>query len=411
MLTLRIALRYLFSRKTHSAVNVISMISVIGVAVATIAIVCVLSVFNGFSELALDKISHIAPDLRIESSRGKIIADADSLLKVISAIDDVEKAAPTIEEKGLLIYDSNQLPVELKGITQDYSEIKGIDSLVKSDGIFLLNDSLYGDFAILSIGVAINLNARPSTDFPLEVYVPNRLGRYNPANPAASFRSDTLLVGGVYQSEQAEYDTNTALVPLDMMRSLLDYPCEATAIEVKVADSQSTEKVKKAIAQQLSGEYTVKNRLQQQEQSFKMIEVEKWITFVLLAFILIIASFNIISTLSMLIIEKDSNIRTLYSLGATKTAIRRIFIMEGWLISAAGGIFGIIVGVAMCLAQEWWGFIKLGGNHDAMSTDIYPVKVEFVDIVSVLLLVALIGLFTSLLTSVFMRKRLSQGDN
>lgn len=411
MLTLRIALRYLFSRKTHSAVNVISMISVIGVAVATIAIVCVLSVFNGFSELALDKISHIAPDLRIESSRGKIIADADSLLKVISATDGVEKAAPTIEEKGLLIYDSNQLPVELKGITQDYSEITGIDSLVKSDGIFLLNDSLYGDFAILSIGVAINLNARPSTDFPLEVYVPNRLGRYNPANPAASFRSDTLLVGGVYQSEQAEYDTNTALVPLDMMRGLLDYPCEATAIEVKVADSQSTEKVKKAIAQKLSGEYTAKDRLQQQEQSFKMIEVEKWITFVLLAFILIIASFNIISTLSMLIIEKDNNIRTLYSLGATKTAIRRIFIMEGWLISAAGGIFGIIVGVAMCLAQEWWGFIKLGGNHDAMSTDIYPVKVEFVDIVSVLLLVALIGLFTSLLTSVFMRKRLSQGDN
>lgn len=411
MLTLRIALRYLFSRKTHSAVNVISMISAIGVAVATMAIVCVLSVFNGFSELALDKISYIAPDLRIEPAKGKIIYNSDSLVTSLKKLDEVAIAAPTLEEKGLLIYDSNQLPVNLKGITPDYSTITGIDSLIKSDGEFILFDSIRGDLAVLSVGVAINLNARPSIDNPLEVYIPNRLGRYNPANPTASFRSDTLLVGGVYQSEQAEYDTDIALLPLDVMRNLLDYPDEATAIEIKAANPRNINSTKHAIEKAMSEEYVVKTRLQQQEQSFKMIKVEKWMTFLLLAFILIIASFNIISTLSMLIIEKDSNIRTLYSLGASKTTIRRIFITEGWLISATGGIIGVISGMAICLAQEWWGFIKLGGNHDAMSTDIYPVRVEFIDIISVLILVALIGLFTSLLTSLFMRKRLSSGYN
>lgn len=411
MLTLRIALRYLFSPKTHSAVNVISMISVIGVAVATMAIVCVLSVFNGFSELAFDKISQIAPDLRIEPAKGKIIANGDSIIAEIRPINGIEAIAPTLEEKGLLICDEHQLPVSLKGVEQEYSAITGIDSLVKSDGEFILSDSLYGEFAVLSIGVAINLNARPSMVHPLEVYVPNRYGRYNPANPTASFKSDTLLVSGVYQSEQAEYDTDIALLPLNVMRELLDYPAEATAIEIKVDNQKNVEAVKRAITDKLSSDYIVKDRLQQQEQSFKMIEVEKWITFVLLAFILIIASFNIISTLSMLIIEKDNNIRTLYSLGATKTSIRRIFITEGWLISATGGIFGTLLGVIVCLAQEWWGFIKLGGNHEAMTTDIYPVRVEMTDIVSVLLLVALIGLFTSLLTSVFMRKRLSQGCN
>lgn len=411
MLTLRIALRYLFSPKTHSAVNVISMISVIGVAVATMAIVCVLSVFNGFSELALDKISQIAPDLRIEPTKGKIIANGDSIIEAIGHFKGIEAIAPTLEEKGLLIYDEHQLPVWLKGVAQEYSTVTGIDSLVKSDGEFILSDSLYGDFAVLSIGVAINLNAHPSLIYPLEVYVPNRKGRYNPANPAASFRSDTLLVSGVYQSEQAEYDTDIALMPLNVMRKLLDYPTEATAIEIKADNPKEVEALKRAITDKLSGDYTVKDRLQQQEQSFKMIEVEKWITFVLLAFILIIASFNIISTLSMLIIEKDNNIRTLYSLGATKTSIRRIFIMEGWLISATGGIFGIILGVIVCLAQEWFGFIKLGGNHEAMSTDIYPVRLDMTDIIFVLLLVAIIGLFTSLLTSVFMKRRLSQCHN
>ena len=406
MLTLRVALRYLISKKTHSAVNVISLISMIGVAVATIAIVCVLSVFNGFTELAKSKISQLSPDLRIESVSGKVIQSADSLTGILRTLPEVATAAPTIEEHALAIYSGRQKPVMMKGVTEAYDTITSIRSIVKEDGAWMLSDPEYGDFATLSVGVAIDLEAHPGFYRAIDLYVPRRTGRINPANPAASFRTDSLLVGGVFQTEQAEFDTDLILVPLDVTRRMLDYTDEATAIEVRLAPGVSTTKGEKAITEALGDGVTVKDRIHQQEQSFKMISIEKWITFFLLAFILIIASFNVISTLSMLIIEKDDNIRTLYALGASRGTISRIFILEGWLISLFGGILGIVLGVALCLAQEWGGFIKLGGDHAAMTIDVYPVKVAMPDLLAVIALVALVGWLTSTLTAVIMRQRL-----
>lgn len=405
MLTLRIALRYLVSKKTHSAVNVISGISVVGVAVATMAIVCVLSVFNGFSDVAASRLSLLSPDLRVESKAGKTIADADSLCRLIAALPGVAAAAPTVEEHGLAIYNDRQTPVTLKGVTADYPAITQIDSIVKSDGQFMTADPVLGSFATLSVGAAIELGARPGFIDRLKVYAPRRLGRINPANPMSSFRSDSLLVGGVFQAEQTEFDTDIILIPLEMSRNLLDYTTEATAIEIKTSATPGA--VKTALVNLLGPGYVVKNSIEQQEQSFKMISVEKWITFFLLAFILIIASFNIISTLSMLIIEKDANIHTLYSLGASQKMISRIFVLEGWLISLLGGVAGIVLGVILCLAQQWGGFITLGGNHEAMTITAYPVRLEAADLVAVFLLTALIGWLTSMVTSFIMRRRLS----
>ena len=406
MLTLRIALRYLLSKKTHNAVNVISLISVTGVAVATMAIVCVLSVFNGFTDLATAKISQLAPDLRIEASRGKVILRADSVADAARGIGGVTAATPVLEEHALAIYDGLQMPVMMKGVGNDFSSVTDIDAIVKEDGAFLLSDSLYGDFATLSVGAAIQLQAHPGFAYSFTLNVPRRVGRINPSNPAASFRNDSLLVGGVFQTEQAEFDTDLVIVPLSTARHLLEYDTEASAIELKVNDGTDIHAVADALKKALGSGYAVKDRIEQQEQSFKMISVEKWITFFLLSFILIIASFNIISTMSMLIIEKDENIHTLYALGASRKMISRIFILEGWLVSLLGGVAGIIIGIIVCLAQQWGGFIKLGGNHEAMSIDVYPVRVESADLLVVILLVAATGLFTSLLTSLIMRRRL-----
>lgn len=408
MVTLRIALRYLVSKKTHTAVNVISLISMIGVAVATMAIVCVLSVFNGFSDLATSKLSQLSPDLRLESKRGKVIAHADSIVRVLTSMPEIAVAAPTVEENALAAYGGRQMPVIIKGVTEAYDTITVLRSIVKDDGVFMLTDPDYGNFATLSVGTAINLEAHPGFYNRLDLYVPRRTGRLNPANPSASFRTDSLLVGGVFQTEQTEFDTDLVIIPLETARHLLDYTDEATAIEVMTAPGISPSRAAEAVKARLGDSLLVKDRLMQQEQSFKMIAIEKWITFFLLAFILVIASFNVISTLSMLIIEKTDNIATLYALGASRGMISRIFIMEGWLISLLGGIAGIIMGVILCLAQQWGGFIKLGGDHAAMSIDVYPVRLAFPDLLAVILLVALTGWLTSSLTALIMRQRLAR---
>ncbi len=395
MLSLRIAIRYLFSKKTHSAVNVISLISVAGVAVATVAIVCVLSVFNGFADLASLHLSRLDPDVKVQPVSGKIIANADSLVQVINSINGVAKAVPTIEEQALAIYYSQQMPVNIKGVPTDYDGVTDLQSII-IDGEWIPQDSSMLSYATVSVGVALTLKAMPGYERYLGLYVPRRKGRINVANPMGAFRSDSLIVSGVYQVEQAEYDANMVIIPLANAREMLDYTTEATAIEVKVAEGFSEDDVINDVERKTGAGYLVKNRMQQQEQSFRMIEIEKWITFFLLAFILVIASFNIISTMSMLILEKEENIGTLRALGASRKMISRIFILEGWLISIVGGVVGIIIGVALSLAQQWGGFIKLGGNPAAMSIDVYPVRVAVGDVLAVFALVVIVGLISQI---------------
>lgn len=402
MVALRIALRYLFSKKTHNAVNIISVISLAGVAVATMAIVCVLSVFNGFTDLASAHLSRLDPDLKITPVQGKTIANADSLMSEISHLFPSEAVfiMPTIEEQALAIYDTRQMPVTIKGVAQNYDSVSQLRDII-IDGQFLLHDPV-ADYATLSVGTAVTLQASPHYYQYLGIYTPRRTGRVNPANPMTAFRSDSLIVGGVYQVEQSEYDTDMIIIPIENARQLLDYDTEATALELKFNGTPPPDAIA-TLQAAIGDKYIIKNRIQQQEQSFRMIEIEKWITFLMLAFILIIASFNIISTLSMLVIEKQDNIATLVSLGASQSTISRIFMLEGWLISTLGGAIGIVLGTVLTLAQQWGGFIKLNGDPAAMSIDTYPVRLEIADLLIVMALVIIIGFITAQAAALFTR--------
>lgn len=404
MFSLRVALRYLFSKKSHSAVNKISLISVLGVAVATMAIVCVLSVFNGFEDLAARSLSQFDPQLKIVPSQGKVVENADSLIQIIEKVDGVKAAVPSIEEQAFAIFNNKQMPVTIKGVSPKYADVYSIDSII-IDGAFLLQDA-DDSYATLSVGVAMGLAARPGRYDRIGVYVPTRTGRINPANPMAAFCADSLIVTGVFQVNQPEYDADYIVIPLENARTLLEYTTQASSIDLSLVEGSDDEKVKTAISAKLGNEYIVKNRYQQQEQSFKMIAIEKWITFFMLAFILAIASFNIISTLSILVIEKDENIHTFNALGASKRIITRIFMIEGWLISLVGGLVGVIVGLVLCLIQQYFKIIKLSGDPSALVVDAYPVRVEVMDLLVVLALVLVVGFVTSQITSIFTRQRL-----
>lgn len=292
------------------------------------------------------------------------------------------------------------------GVSAQYADVYAIDSTI-IDGEFLLKDNS-ASYITLSVGVAVNLMARPGGYDYIGVYVPSRTTKINLANPMTAFCSDSLIIAGVFQVNQPEYDSDRVIISLENARTLLEYTTEASSIDVSLHNGFDTEAVRSLISSTIGDEYVVKNRYEQQEQSFKMISIEKWITFLMLAFVLVIASFNIISTLSMLVIEKDENIITFNALGATRKMITRIFMLEGWLISLVGGVIGIIVGVVLCLAQQYGKFIKLNGDPSQLIIEAYPVRVVATDLLVVLALVIIVGFITSQITSYFTRQRLKK---
>lgn len=399
MVSLRIAVRYLFSKKSNNAVNVISVISMAGVAVATAAIICVLSVFNGFSDLAYGHLSMIDPELKVTPIHGKVIENADSLAKAIADTPGVSAALPTVSEQALAIYGERQIPVTIKGVPDGFHDLVEVEnSLI--DGQWTLQDlSTSTSCAVLSVGTAISLGARPGYDALLALYVPRRVGRISQANPMASFRSDSLWVSGVFEVTQSDYDNSLVFLPLSDARQLLDYTTQASAIEIKTDSPHLIDQLRSSLSSILGASYKVANRIEQQQNSFRMIKIEKWISFLMLAFILVIASFNVVSTLSMLIIEKRDNMATLRALGASSRQISGIFFCEGWLISIVGGAIGIILGIILVLAQQWGGFIKLSANPAQLAVTEYPVRLAAGDIFSVLALIIIIGLLIGLIAA------------
>lgn len=400
MVGLRIAVRYLFAGNSHKAVNIISRISVAGVAIATAAIICVLSVFNGFTKISEERLSKLDPDIRIEPAKGKVIEDADSLAKLLMTIAGVRSAMPVLEERVLAIYGGRQLPVNVKGVGKGYEDESGIEDII-IDGKYEGEFGVDYESAMLSVGTAINLAAHPGYFDYLVLYAPKRVGRINPALAATSFRSDTFLVGGVYETGQTEYDTDKIIVPIGNVRELLDYTSEGSSIEVMADEGSNIGNIIKEIRAVTGANYVVKDRVMQQDQSYKMISVEKWITFALLAFVLLIASFNVISTMSMIIIEKKDNIGTLRSLGARNSMIGSVFGWEGWLISMTGGVSGTVLGLILCYCQQIGGFIKLNGDPSQLSVTVYPVFVEWGDIGMVLVLVGVVGAVISYVSGRF----------
>ena len=405
-LPLKIAWRYLVSKKGHQAVNIISIVAVCGVVVATAALICVLSVFNGFRGLIMGRLAMLDPQIAITATVGKTVNNADSVINVVSAIPGVERAIPVIEDQALAMYAQLQMPVRLKGVPDDYNTMNDMDSVIV-DGVWKLQDQV-SKFAVPGAGPAVRLCVRPEFMGMVRLYAPQRQGRVNMANPMGAFRQDSLFVSGIFQLEQNSYDADLIYVPLDVARNLFDYETEATQIELKLTPGASEQQVMKDISQALGDSYQVKNRLMQQREAYRLVNIEKWMAFLLLTFILVIATFNVISTLSLLIIEKDDSIATLRALGANDSQISRIFVLQGWLITLAGAVTGVIIGLVLCLCQQQFGWLRLSGDPANMIISAYPVIVEWTDVLVTLALVAAVGLLTSMVTAMIMRRRLKK---
>ena len=404
--TLKIALRYLKSKKTHNAVNIISIVAMCGVVVTTAAMVCVLSVFNGFSSLIGSKLAKLDPPIMVNAASGKAISNADSLVAAIASIDGVEMALPTISDHALAVYDGMQMPVLVKGVPDGYEHLTGINDVIIDGNYTLDSGSLH--HAVLSVGVALQLRARPGFVEGVRILAPKRIGNINLANPAGAFRADTMQIAGVYQVEQSDYDRDMIYVPIEAARFLFNYPTEATSIEISPSQGADEARVMDAISSIIGDGYTVKDRLMQQAYAYRMVNIEKWVTFLLLGFIMVIATFNVIGTLSLLIIEKDASITTFRNMGATNKQITHIFITEGWLISLVGAVAGIAIGLILCWAQQTFGLIELQGATELLVVKQYPVEVQMTDLVVVFAAVAVVGLLTSMATSIVMRRKLHQ---
>lgn len=388
-LSLKIAIRYLFSKKSHSAINIISMVSICGVAVTTMALICTLSVYNGFQDLIASLYSSLDPQIKITPATGKTLSLQDPSIKSLTEWQEIDAIAPVIEENALLIYRNRQMPVLLKGVPDNYTRVSNIDSILL-DGNFFLKDSI-ANYATIGVGVANRLEVGAHYVYPLFVYTPKRKAKVNLANPSNAFNEDRMFATAVFSVNQPEYDDQMVIVPLDMATKLFDYSHQASSLEIKLKPGTNEKRTISSLSEHLGENYLVKDRMMQQETSFRMMQIEKWMTFLILAFILMIATFNVIGSLSMLIIDKQNDIKTLQNLGADEKLISRIFLTEGWLISAIGAGTGLIAGIFLCWLQQEYGLLRLGQTSGAFIVDAYPIHLLWSDAFAVLAIVTLLG--------------------
>lgn len=382
------------------------MISVCGIAIATMAMVCTLSIFNGFTKLVSDSFSIMDPDLQIIPAKGKVFDASSAVFQKIKNLPEVAVASETVEDNALVKYGERQDPVLIKGVSDQFKEMVDTKRLVTS-GEFSLREGDV-DFCVAGIGVAINLGLRTDNITPIEIYSPKRDVKIQLANPANAFTTAYTYPAGVFALNQAKYDDQIILVSLDLARELFRYNNEVTSLDIKLKENVSANDAESKIQKQLGDNFIVKNRFEQQADSFRMVNIEKWVTFLILSFILIIAVFNVVSSLSMLILDKSADIDILRNMGAENNLITRIFKIEGWLISMSGAIAGIVIGLVLCLIQQHFGILKLGQTPGAFIVDSYPVEVIFTDILFVFITVSIIGGLIVLYPVNNLKKRLKQ---
>ncbi|MDR1373298.1 MAG: ABC transporter permease [Dysgonamonadaceae bacterium] len=401
-LPLYIAKRYLFSKKSHNAINIISLISVCGVGVATVAAVCILSIFNGFRDSVAGMFSAFDSELRITPVHSKTFNPEDTVLLEIRAMTEIDEIAETLEDNVLLNYRNSQTPAVLKGVSANYTSMTGIGSIIlDGDTALYKGESFYG---LLGVNLANSLGVNAAFAYPMEVYAPKREGKINLAAPASSYNKEYVFIGGIFQVKQMKYDENYLITDIDAARALFDCEKEVSAMEIRLKPGVSVDNVQKKIKNISGDNFDVKNRYEQQEESFQMINIEKWVSFLLLCFILLIAAFNIVGSLSMLIIDKQTDVATLRNLGANRDMISRIFLFEGWLISAFGAVTGIAVGVVLCLGQQHFGWLKLG-TEGSFALDAYPVSVSVADLLFILLVAFIIGFLSIIYPVRYLSKR------
>ena len=403
-----IAKRYLFSKKSHNAINVISAVSVCGVALATLALVCTLSVFNGFQDLVATMFTAFDPELKITAVSGKVFDGQDERIQSLRQLPEIEVFSESLEDNAMVQYKGRQAMVTVKGVEDNFDRLTPIDSILYGRGELVLHDEVV-DYAIPGIELVSVLGTGIRFLDPLEVYAPKRGSRINVASPASSFNSDYLHSSGlVFAVNQQKYDASYILTSLAFARNLFQYDTEVSSVDLKLKEGSNIYKVQENISQLLGEDFRVQNRYEQQADTFRIMEVEKLISYLFLSFILLIACFNVIGSLSMLIIDKRADVVTLRNLGANDETIKRIFLLEGCLISFMGALVGVVLGVALCLVQQGFGLISLGSGDSAGAfvIDAYPVSVHIGDVVLVLCTVLLVGYLSVLYPVRYLSRKL-----
>ena len=386
-----IARRYLFSKKKHNAINIISGISVCGVALATLALVCTLSVFNGFQDMVAGFFTAFDPELKITIREGKVFEPQGAAFQEVRSLPEFGVWTETLEENAMVQYKDRQAMAIIKGVEDNFEELTSIDSLLYGAGEFILHDSIV-DYGVLGVELISELGTGLQFVDPLQVYAPKRNVRVNMANPSASFNRDYLFSPGVvFVVNQQKYDARYILTSLSFARNLFNYDTEVSAVELKLKPGADVTAVQRKIARILGDEFVVLDRYEQQADVFRIMEIEKFISYLFLTFILAIACFNVIGSLSMLILDKREDVETLRNLGADDRLIARIFLFEGRLISLFGALSGIVLGLLLCYIQQRFGIISLGGGNGSFIVDAYPVSVHVTDVVLIFITVITVG--------------------
>ncbi|MFC2107264.1 FtsX-like permease family protein [Bacteroidota bacterium] len=390
-----IAKRYLFSRKSYNIINIISGISIVGISVGTLALITVLSVFNGFEDLIVSLYSSYNPDIKVTAKIGKSFTPDQDKTIALENIEGVKYFTEVIEDNALIRYSDNQHIIILKGVNKDYGVYKGLDSLI-IDGNFF-TEKAGKEFAVVGAGVAYHVGMYLG-DFikPFSVYVPSK--DFNPAglNMEASFNEKEILPSGILSLHQ-EFDSKYIIVPLSFAAELFEYDNRISAIEIDLMDQEDIYLVQDKLKNIFGENFKIQNRFQQQELLYKIMKSEKWAIFIILTFILIVATFNMIGSLTMLIIDKKKDVAILSSMGANRKTIKRIFLTEGVMISFLGATTGLVLGALLCYLQIEFGLISLGGDSGSFIVEDYPVKLQWLDFIYVFLTVMLIGFLSALI--------------
>ena len=405
--SLYIAKRYLFSKKSHQAINIISGVAVAGVTLATIAMVCTLSVFNGFRMLVAEQFTAFDPEIKITTNRGKTFNASDDAIKAIVALPEIATATECFEDKVMIQYEGRQVMATIKGVEDNFAELTKIDEVLIGNGSFKLHDNTV-DYATPGIELTGALNCGIYHTSPLEIYAPKRGKKVSMANPASNFRKGHLYASGkTFVLNQPKYDGNYVLTSIAFARDIFGRDStDISSLEIKAKEGTDIGLLKKKISGMLGEGFDVKDRFEQQADIFRIMTIEKFISYLFLSFILLIACFNVIGSLSMLILDKKRDMETLRSIGAGDKLIANIFIIEGSMISITGALVGIVCGVALCLLQEHYGILSFGDASGGFIIDHYPVDIIASDVLIVFVTVIIVGVTAMGIPVKYLTKRL-----
>lgn len=388
-----IARRYLISKKSRNAINIISLVSVLGVATGTAALIIILSVFNGFDDLLKRLYNSFDPDIKIIAAKGKTFEPDAKFTKILNDADFIKAYSLCLEENAMLVYGEKQIIATIKGVDKKYKEVTGLDTMIVKGEYRLENREVL--CGIAGQGIAFNLGLSIDYAYPIKIYLPSRTKKITGSfsDAADNINQSVVYTAGIFSIQQ-EYDTKYFIMPLAEVAELLEYENRISSAEIKINKNAEIKESVNYLQEKLGADFEVLDRNKQHEYAYKIMQSEKWAIFMILVFILLIASFNVIGSLTMLIIEKKNDIQILKSLGAENKTIRNIFFLEGLFISGAGAIIGLIIGTLVCIAQIQLGIVKLGTGGSFIIEN-YPVLINPSDFFWVFITVMIIGTFAA----------------